>query len=167
MGNFPSHTNHSFDFSPFSERSILADRSRAPVCQHGSVEEVAVAGGRAELLAHTSAVCIRMLDNMKRPKDFPLALPTSCRALSESFHLPRHPEDSPGEPYVSSALSQQQFHAFVPYHANEAESQENSRADQVPYAHTSQPGVQLLCSCTRRSEDLIRKDYKAPLLLLL
>lgn len=47
-------------------------RSYIPVCQERSVEEVVVAGGRVGMLAHTKtfALCIRMLDSTKGPKDF-------------------------------------------------------------------------------------------------
>ncbi|KAF3704697.1 hypothetical protein EXN66_Car020387 [Channa argus] len=53
------------------------------------------------------------------------------RRLSESFHLGGHPVDSLGEPYVSSASSQQQYQdhgALLPYHANEAVIQATCRA---------------------------------------
>lgn len=81
VGNFPSHTNHSFVsfflhplvFPDFQSAASSVIYSWAPVCQERSVEEVVVvAGGRVGLLAHTKtfALCIGMLDSTKGPKDF-------------------------------------------------------------------------------------------------
>lgn len=82
-----------------------------------------------------------------------LIRPTLRETLSESFHLFWHPEDSLKEPYVSSALSQQQYRAFLPYHANEVEIQTYCPAGKIReltgclmlaycLGHRNKPGVQ-------------------------
>lgn len=112
-----------------------------------------------------------------------LIRPTLRETLSESFHLFWHPEDSLKEPYVSSALSQQQYRAFLPYHANEVEIQTYCPAGKIReltgclvlaycLGHRNKPGVQfttysLLLYSSFSGVHLFRMDYNPLLLLLL
>lgn len=66
-------------------------------------------------------MCVSKLSHRKRPKRlFSLLSSNLAQAQRESFYLSWHSEDSLKEPYVSSALSQQQsqdHHALLFYHA--------------------------------------------------
>lgn len=99
----------------FSERGNLNHTVFwASVCQCRSVEDVEdVWGG--------GLMCVSKLSYRKRPKRlFSLLSSNLAQAQRESFYLSWHSEDSLKEPYVSSALSQQQsqdHHALLFYHA--------------------------------------------------